>query len=147
MHPIICYQFISCFSKLINRWILGLQQGPDFNAIEIALMPKIRCTSIPFFIDTLFSELEGKKCSQLKALVAVPSRSSYYLVMCLPKYQAQYLCVIWDNFPPVYAFQLSWNTWLAVMPVQIAYWRCSKLLHFFYTDFSVSSIMWRHVIL
>lgn len=52
---------------------------PDFSATEIALLPETRATGILLIIDILFNESEGKKCSQLKALVAVPSR----LVACV----------------------------------------------------------------
>lgn len=52
---------------------------PDFSASEIALVPKTRSTTILPATETLFNEFEGKKCSQLKALVAVPSR----LVVCI----------------------------------------------------------------
>lgn len=47
---------------------------PGFSATEIALLPKTRSIGILLIIDTLFNEPESKKCSQLKAIVAVPSR-------------------------------------------------------------------------
>lgn len=52
---------------------------PDFSATEIALLPKTRSLGIVLIVDILFNEPESKKCSQLKAVVAVPSR----LVACI----------------------------------------------------------------
>lgn len=47
---------------------------PDFSATEIALLPNTGSICILLIIDTLFNEPKSKKCSQLKAIVSVPSR-------------------------------------------------------------------------
>lgn len=47
---------------------------PDFSASKIALMHRTRSASTLLVTDTLFNEFEDGKGSQLKALVAVPSR-------------------------------------------------------------------------
>lgn len=47
---------------------------PFFSATEIALLPKTRSIGLFLIIDTLFNEPESNKCSQLRAVLAVPSR-------------------------------------------------------------------------